>query len=78
MAETELLVEDVNAQEASEEAFKQSVAGLLFSFKELVGEGQWMSVNGGVDGRSFCVAVAVEEKADILHDLIVTNFGDEE
>ena len=70
--------EIVNSQESSQEEFKQSVAALLFAFKELVEDGQWMSVNGNVDGQKFCVAVGVNETGIKMHELMIENFTDGE
>lgn len=70
-------IEDVNAQEAREEEFKQSIAAVLFAFREAVGDAQWMSVTGHADNLPFCVAIAVQDKAEVLNGLIVENFGDQ-
>lgn len=60
-----------------DESFNRVIVDLLFAFKDAAGESEWLTVKGSSNNEKFCIAVALNEKAEILDMLTRESFLDE-
>lgn len=68
--EAEILDNDILiVKDNEEEEFKNALANLLFAFKDIAGDSEWLSVATVLNHEKVCLVIALNEKAIELETL---------
>ncbi len=69
-------VDEVTVQDDSNNILSQAAAEVLFAFKEVIGDGQWLSISGAANGEDFVIAVAINDHARQVNEMLAERFND--
>jgi hypothetical protein len=69
---------EVIVRDNAEEILKRGIADLIFSFKDLTEDSQWMSISGMSNEDKFCIAIGLNDKAVELEKMTKESFLNED
>lgn len=75
--DTRIIDKDTIAVTDPDESFNRVLVDMMFAFKDAAGDSEWLTVKGSSNNEKFCIAIAVNEKAEILDKLTRESFLDE-
>lgn len=75
---TRIVDENALVTSDPDEGFNRVIVDLLFAFKDAAGESEWLTVKGSSNNEKFCIAIAVNERAEELERITTESFLDED
>ncbi len=67
--------DELIVQDDSSNVLSQAAAQVLFAFKDLIGDGQWLSIGGSANGEEFVIAVAINDHARQVNEMLAERFN---